>query len=196
MAESTNICMSCGKSFSNSRGLGNHLPMSPSCQDAYSRNSLFTYQSSVIRAHNRSTSSSSTNVENERHQFEEGGVVNQGSSAGAGADLEEGISMLQGDDEDVTVMDDGDDGDSENSPSSSFLSPAHTNEDFIDALLLSLCEKISAPQYAFDLILEWASYASIVNYDFLSRTRPRRKRKSVVTMLRKRYNMENLRPRT
>jgi hypothetical protein len=164
--------------------------MSPSCQDAYSRNSSFTYHSSVIRAHNRSTSSS-TNVENERHQFEEGGVINQGSSVGAGAELVEGISMLQGDDEDVTVMD-GDDGESENCPSSSFLSPAHTNEDFIDALLLSLCEKISAPQYAFDLILEWACYASIMNYDFLSRTRPRRKKKIVVTMLRKRYNINRV----
>jgi hypothetical protein len=103
---------------------------------------------------------------------------------------------FQGDDEDVTVMDDGDDGESENCPSSSFLSPAHTNEDFIDALLLSLCKKITAPQYAFDLIREWESYASIMNYDFLSRTRPRRKRNSVVTMLRKRFNMENTRPRT
>jgi hypothetical protein len=66
--------------------------------------------------------------------------------------------MLQGGDRDETNMDDAEEVDSENCLSS-FESTARTNADLVDALLLSLCETVSAPQYAFDLILEWASYA-------------------------------------
>ena len=88
---------------------------------------------------------------------------------------------------------DGEDGNNEDSQPS-YDSPAHSYDDLVDVLLLSLCEKLSgAPMYAFDLR---ANYAAVMKYDFLCRRRSRRKRKTVVAELRKRYKMEKQYPYT
>jgi hypothetical protein len=205
MAATDDTCMACSGVFAGSRGLSNHLALSGACQARY-RNSMFTSHSSTVRARFRSTTSGSHTEElessnDELSELEVGDLSNQGEYDeedeggwnGAG-DVPE--VLQQGDPEDETMMDDGGEEDENDNCQSGFESPAHTNEDFIDALLLSLCERIGAPLYAFDLILEWASYASSLNYDFLYRSRPRRKRKAVVSMLCKRYEMEDLRPQT
>jgi hypothetical protein len=207
MAATDNTCMACSRVFATSRAVSNHLVLSSECQ-ATSRNS-FSSHSFTGRARSRSTTTSGSHTEelessyDDRSELEvvdlpnqgEYDEVDEGSRNGAG-EVPVDIPQ-QGGPEDETMMDDGeeDETDTDNCRSG-FESPAHTNEDFIDALLLSLCERIGAPLYAFDLILEWASYASLMNYDFLFRARPRRKRKTVVSMLCKRYEMEDLRPQT
>jgi hypothetical protein len=70
----------------------------------------------------------------------------------------------------------------------------HTNADFVDVLLLSICEKIGAPRYAFDLIKDWASYAQTLKHDFNSGCG--KKRASTMDRLRKGFRMEKLRPST
>jgi hypothetical protein len=69
----------------------------------------------------------------------------------------------------------------------------HSTEDFVEALLLSLLEKMGCPRYAFDTIMDWARYASDNKYDFAAGGR--RKRASFVSKLRDRYRLGSMRPR-
>jgi hypothetical protein len=208
--EEVETCMRCGKTFSEGRGMGNHLVVSPSCSVVYKNPpSSFTEHSSALRAHNRSSwNGEQQSSTHDRERLETGNVLeadhqhsgvsdNEGERGPARASGSmEGIPNLAGDDDDVPYFEEEDPslssaaGEVDDHPTFSgdeeyaimhddaieddtfadgsddgeyadcqtfFETPAHTNDDFIEAILLSLCEKISAPLYAFDLILEWAA---------------------------------------
>jgi hypothetical protein len=112
--------------------------------------------------------------------------VGAGWSDGDYLEEEDGLDDLDTDDRDN--VDDSDDAE----VPFSYEPFLHTEADFVDALLLTLCEKIGAPRYAFDLIKDWASYAQTLKYDFSSGSR--NKRDSTIKRFRKGFRMENLRP--
>jgi hypothetical protein len=191
-------CMACTKSFSTRRVLLLHLEWSGTCRAAYaSAGPSFNEHTSGIRAHNRSShyQGHQQSTTTEHHQVEDGEHDEDPMRAGdEDQQDEEGEddlpSMLGNDSIGNRSSENGDE--NEGCQESFYESPPHTNEDYIEALLLSLCEKISAPQYAFDLILEWANYAAAMKYDFLSCNRTRRKRKTVVKLLCQRYQIARL----
>jgi hypothetical protein len=214
MEEPHYSCLHCERSFPTSRGLSVHITLRDECSDAYSpstreRQAMFTEHSSSVRTESRTNEelltsangrarlgqesifSDDVSVGMEDNDFDEGGSDGDGD-AGVIGDAN-GFDANDVEEEGDPDGDDGDDGDNGDVPFS-YKPVLHTEADFVDVLLLSVCEKIGAPRYAFDMIKDWASYAQTLNYDFSSGCR--NKRASTMDRLRKGFCLENLRPST
>ena len=75
-------------------------------------------------------------------------------------------------------------------PSPLMTNFVHTNKEKVELVLYNILRRISAPLYAWDLIMKWGKYAQSVQYDFATGNSI----KKFINKLCKDFNMEGMKP--